>query len=434
MDVTTLPRQTAALLSNSEDRDALVAAYPLVRAATMSLASPVSAQDAAIQSMPDVSPTRWHLAHTTWFFETFVLKTFDPSWQPVDPDYEVLFNSYYNAIGEQFPRDLRGTMTRPNAEEVLDYRAQVDVAMMSLLSAADATTWSKLGPILLVGLHHEQQHQELILTDIKHVLAQNPSWPIYREALPDDAIEAPAQERLVCPEGLFRIGTSGREFAFDNERPQHKVWLDHYRIASRCVTNGEYLQFIEKGGYQNSKWWLSLGWDTVRANDWIAPLYWVHQEGAWWQFTLHGLMPLDLNAPVCHVSYFEAEAYARFAGGRLPTESEWEHAIALHPISPGAMADDGRLQPAVATAGRGMRQVWGDVWEWTASPYTPYPGYVVPKGAVGEYNGKFMCQQYVLRGGSCATPSSHIRPTYRNFFPPDARWQFSGIRLAWSDR
>jgi ergothioneine biosynthesis protein EgtB len=383
--------------------------------------------------MPDVSPTRWHLAHTTWFFETFLLGR-QAGYRAFDPSYEYLFNSYYNTVGKQFPRPQRGLLSRPGLDETWEYRRFVDQNMADLLAGDDADD-QDLRRIVELGLQHEQQHQELILTDIKHVLSCNPLFPAYRAATEPTAERAVAIEWLDFDEGLYRIGHEGDRFAFDNEAPCHRVFLESFQLASHPVTNGEYREFIDDGGYRRPELWLSLGWQTVCDHHWQAPLYWTARDDGWRQFTLAGLSDLQDDEPVCHVSYFEADAYARWAGARLPTEAEWEVAAADLPIE-GNFVDtlwssEAAIQPgALTTEGQPLQRMFGDVWEWTASPYTPYPRYQAPAGALGEYNGKFMCNQYVLRGGSCATSRSHIRRTYRNFFPPEARWQFSGLRLA----
>ncbi|MEM6329009.1 MAG: ergothioneine biosynthesis protein EgtB [Planctomycetota bacterium] len=413
--------------------------YAAVRALSERLAEPLSAEDCAVQSMPDASPIKWHLAHTTWFYETFLLAQ-QPGYEEYSGDFRYLFNSYYNTVGQQFPRPKRGLMSRPGLGEVLAYRVYVDDAMRPLLAAADAQTER----IVEVGLNHEQQHQELMLTDIKHALSCNPLLPAYEEseaARPaatsggtgHSSAERPSFDWLNFDEGLREIGWApggeigwapggaGGGFAFDNESPRHRTFCEAFALADRTVTCGEYLRFIEDGGYGRPGPWLSMGWAAVQEHGWRAPLYWFERDGAWHHYTLAGPRPVDPQQPVCHVSYFEADAYARWAGARLPTEAEWEVASPGLP-SPGPFVDQ------LLAAGHAVHP--GRAWEWTASQYTAYPGYQPPDGAMGEYNGKFMCNQFVLRGGSCATHSTHIRPTYRNFFPPDASWQFTGIRLA----
>lgn len=374
--------------------------FMAVRTHTERLAAPLSAEDQTVQSMPDASPTKWHLAHTTWFFETFVLKPRDRHYRVFDAAYEYLFNSYYEAVGPRHPRPQRGMITRPGVAEVLAYRRHVTDAMARVLAAGDNVVDS----LVELGLHHEQQHQELILMDAKHLLSLNPLKPAYRAAAPVHGAAEPLAWRDF-EGGLVEIGHDGSDFAFDNEGPRHRVWLEPFAMASRPTTCGEYLAFVEDGGYRRPEFWLSAGWDCVKQRGWRAPLYW-EKDGADWQvFTLSGLRSLDPAQPVCHVSGFEAAAFAKWAGKRLPREAEWEAASA-------------------SVQGAGV------VWEWTASPYVAYPGYREPAGAIGEYNGKFMANQMVLRGGCSATPEGHLRPTYRNFFPPDARWMFGGIRLA----
>jgi len=381
--------------------------YREVRAATEALVAPLSAEDCQVQSMADVSPTKWHLAHVSWFFETFLLTPHAPDYEPFDPAYAVLFNSYYVGVGDRHPRPERGLLSRPSLDEVMAYRRHVDAGMEKLLGGRAG---EDLCDLLVLGLHHEQQHQELILMDIQHVLSCNPLQPVYREDSVIPKADPMADTSWVAvPGGLYRIGHDGDGFAFDNEGPAHRVWLESFEIATRLVTVGEYLWFIGDGGYSRPELWLSDGWATASAEGWTAPLYWREETGAGWsRFSLGGRGPVDPAEPVLHLSYYEADAYARWAGCRLPTEAEWEVA-----------ATKARLEQCDDVA-----------WQWTASPYTAYPGFAPAKGAVGEYNGKFMINQMVLRGGCLATPTGHSRPTYRNFFPPAARWAFSGIRLA----
>ena len=417
-------------LHDSFVRSALAARFAQTRAYTMALAAPLSAEDCALQSMPDASPVKWHLAHTTWFFETFVAASHAPGYRPFDPAYRVLFNSYYNAVGEQHPRPERGLISRPTLDDVLAYRAHVDQAMAPLFARAHEDP--ALGAMIELGLNHEQQHQELILTDVLHLFSRNPLHPAYRPRDPRGSSVASAPMWIAYPEGVRDFGHAGPGFAFDNEGPRHKAYVAAFRLASRPVTSGEFADFIADGGYRRPELWLSLGGDVRAAERWHAPLYWERQDARWQAFTLHGMQDVDPDAPACHVSYFEADAYARWAGARLPTEYEWETAARTLPPS-GHFADSDALQPLASPAPAAAEtpaQLFGDVWEWTASSYAPYPGYRPAAGAIGEYNGKFMCNQYVLRGGSCATPAGHIRATYRNFFPPAARWQFSGLRLA----
>jgi ergothioneine biosynthesis protein EgtB len=401
-----------------------------VRAMSRALAAPLTAEDCAIQSMPDASPVKWHLAHTTWFFETFVLSRARPERTPFHPAFRMLFNSYYNAVGDRHPRPQRGLLSRPALEEVLAYRGQVEHEISELLEAG--TLGSDLLALIELGIQHEQQHQELILTDVKHMLSCNPLRPAYQKTWPLTSIHSRAGHWIGFDEGLHEAGHEGDGFSFDNERPRHRVFLRGYELASQPVTHGDFLAFIEDGGYERPELWLSAGWDAVVQRHWEAPAYWERVDGEWHTFTLHGMAPIEANTPVCHVSFFEADAYARWAGARLPTEFEWERAACDVPRE-GNFLESGALHPLALResppAGT-LAQAFGDVWEWTRSDYAPYPGFRTEEGAVGEYNGKFMCNQYVLRGGSCATPASHIRATYRNFFPAEARWQFSGIRLA----
>ena len=398
-----------------------------VRRLTEALAEPLSPEDQTVQSMPDASPTKWHLAHTTWFFETFLLKPQLAGYRPFDPAYEYLFNSYYEAVGPRHPRPYRGLLSRPTVDAVGAYRDHVTAAMLRLIEAAGEAVWRQIAPLIELGLHHEQQHQELILMDIKHALSLNPLFPAYA---PDRApmTDGAALRWIDFEGGLVEIGHAGEGFAFDNEGPRHRTWVDPFALATRLVTCGEYEAFIADGGYRRPDLWLSAAWECVTQRGWQAPLYW-HDEGV---FTLAGLRPRRSEEPVCHVSFYEAAAYAKWAGKRLPREAEWE--IAASDAADGNLLDadapyGGVLHPAPAGS-EGLTQMIGDVWEWTASPYVAYPGYREPAGAIGEYNGKFMANQMVLRGGCAATPRHHIRTTYRNFFPPDARWMFGGIRLA----
>ena len=401
-----------------------------VREQSVQLAAPLSPEDQGAQSMPDASPTKWHLAHTTWFFETFLLAPHAPGYRLFDPRFGFLFNSYYEAIGPRHERPKRGLLTRPSLEEIDAYRRHVDAHLLALL-LHDEGRARALAPLLELGLNHEQQHQELLLTDVKHLFAQSPLRPSYlpREPRP---VALPTEGGWVSFEGgLTEIGHQGSSFAFDHEGPRHRVFLNPFALASRPITNHEYLAFIADCGYLRPELWLSDGWAFVQQERLGAPLYWERSEGAWWCFTLGGLAPLDPCEPVAHLSFFEADAFARWAGARLPTEAEWE--IAARDIAIARnLLERGRLHPGAAPRGDGgpLQQLFGDVWEWTASPYTPYPGYRPAPGALGEYNGKFMSGQLVLRGGSALTPRSHLRATYRNFFAPTARWQLTGLRLA----
>jgi len=415
--------------------DAPCAATPLaqrfveLRAITRALAEPLSAEDCAIQSMPDASPVKWHLAHTTWFFETFVLARAEPGRRPFHPAFAFLFNSYYNAVGERHPRPLRGVLSRPSLEEVMAYREAIEHGVVEAIErGVDAGTQA----LVELGMHHEQQHQELILTDVKHMLSCNPMRPAYRKHWPLTPVHPHPAGWVAFEAGLDEIGHDGAGFSFDNERPRHRVFHEAFDLATQPVTHGDLAAFIEDGGYERPELWLSAGWDAVVQRGWKSPLYWERIDGAWHTFTLHGMAPIEENTPACHVSFYEADAYARWAGARLPTEAEWEIAARDLPVE-GNFLESGTHHPLAlrdAPLAGELAQVFGDVWEWTRSDYAPYPGFAIAPGAVGEYNGKFMANQYVLRGGSCATPRSHIRATYRNFFPADARWQFSGLRLA----
>jgi ergothioneine biosynthesis protein EgtB len=411
----------------------LVSRYKIVRELSETLCKPLVTEDYIIQSMPDVSPTKWHLAHTSWFFETFILSQINPLYKSPHPQYKYLFNSYYVQVGKRHARPERGLLSRPTVEEVYRYRHYVDQNMVEFLEGADEAQTEEIMPLLDVGLNHEQQHQELMLTDIKHVFSVNPLRPAYLNSkyVVPELRSVPEMKWVSFPEGVYSIGHEGEGFAFDNESPHHKVYLQAFELTSRLVTNGEYLAFMEDGGYKRPELWLSDGWYTVEMNGWEAPLYWERLGGRWWNFTLSGMHEVNLNEPVSHVSYYEAEAFARWAGARLPFESEWEVAASKVPME-GNFVDSGNCHPVALREmpNVNLKQMFGDVWEWTQSPYIPYPGYKTLPGALGEYNGKFMSNQMVLRGGSCATSRSHIRKTYRNFFPPSARWQFMGIRLA----
>jgi ergothioneine biosynthesis protein EgtB len=414
----------------------LLSRYRSVRSCTEALAAPLSPEDQQVQTMPDVSPTKWHLAHVTWFFETFILKERLAGYTPFDPAYEFLFNSYYEAVGPRHARPNRGFLSRPSADDVMAYRRHVDDAMTDLLASADADMEMRLEPLVTLGLNHEQQHQELLLMDIKHVFSCNPLYPAYDTVVRESVGDTAATGWIEVDGGIRKIGHAGVGFAFDNEGPQHEVLLRDFRIGSRLVTNGEYRAFIEDDGYSRPEYWFMDGIETARREGWNAPAYWREIDGEWFEFTLSGLRPLDPSEPVSHVSYYEAAAYAAWAGHRLATEAEWECAAEALPanIEDGAnLMNADRLHPAVAASGDDRerpRQMIGDLWEWTQSPYSNYPGFRPAAGAIGEYNGKFMANQIVLRGGCCATPEGHIRTTYRNFFYPHQRWMFSGIRLA----
>jgi ergothioneine biosynthesis protein EgtB len=403
--------------------------FAMVRGESETLASRLTPEDQSIQSMPDVSPTKWHLAHTTWFFETFILVRFDPAYRVFDPAFHYLFNSYYEAEGPRHPRPQRGLLSRPSCADVAAYREHVEAAMVKLIDGAPEEVWAELAPLIELGLHHEQQHQELILMDIKHVFSINPLLPAYQPPRRRSSGVATEAEWLRFAGGLVKIGHESEGFAFDNETPRHRVWLEPFRLASRPVTCGEFAEFIAAGGYGEPEFWLSEGWAMVQQQGWEAPAYWRATDSGWRIFTLSGEKRLDPAEPVVHVSFYEADAYAKWAGKRLPTEAEWEVAAEGVPLT-GNLADSRRYHPAADAGAPGLRQMIGDVWEWTASPYSPYPRFRAVSGAIGEYNGKFMSNQMVLRGGAAVTPGGHIRSTYRNFFPPSARWAFSGLRLA----
>ncbi len=411
----------------------LLERYQRVRRQSEKLVAPLSPEDAVVQAVTEASPAKWHIAHVTWFFETIVLREHVPDYRLFDARYPYLFNSYYNTLGERIARGQRGLITRPTLSEVDDYRQHVDRHMVDLLSGCDERTFAAIEPLTMIGLQHEQQHQELLLTDIKCTLSINPIKPVYQERRSSEGGEAGPMRFIDFEGGIKTIGHSdASEFAYDNESPQHEALLQDFALADRPVTAGEFLQFIEDGGYERAADWLDLGWATMNEQQWRAPKYWYQRDGKWWQYTLAGLREVDPDEPVTHVSYFEADAYARWIGKRLPTEFEWETAShSVTSIGEGNFADHEHYHPLAPPNGReGLRQMFGDVWEWTRSHYSPYPGYTADRGALGEYNGKFMCNQFVLRGGSCGTPHSHIRPTYRNFWSPETRNQFSGIRLA----
>jgi ergothioneine biosynthesis protein EgtB len=417
---------SVSLASKQGDEPAVGEALFAVRTRTEELCRPLDAEDCVVQSSLETSPAKWHLAHTTWFFETFVLQPYHRDYRIFHPEFGYLFNSYYESVGGFHPRPERGLLTRPSLSSVLEYRDHVDRELRGLLAEPPAASRAEILERLELGMNHEQQHQELLLTDIKHLFSRNPLRPAYRVALPQANAVVRALEWLAFPAGIYEVGHAGDGFCFDNETPRHRCFLEAFRIASRPVTNGEFLEFMEAGGYMQPTLWLSDGWRTVKERGWSAPLYWERRDDLWWQFTLAGLRRIDPAEPVCHVSYYEADAFARWAGRRLPSEAEWEAAASRHPVA-GNFADSGRLHPAPCVE---PPQFFGDVWEWTRSAYGPYPGYRPTAGALGEYNGKFMVSQLVLRGASCATPRAHARATYRNFFYPADRWQFKGLRLA----
>lgn len=413
----------------------LLRRYVEVRSFSETICEPLSLEDYVVQTMPEASPAKWHLGHTTWFFETFVLARALEGYEPFHPGYAYLFNSYYEAAGERHARERRGLLSRPTVEEIVEYRYHVNRAMAALLAGPP----ERLGPlvdVVVLGLHHEQQHQELMLTDLKHVLASNPLRPVYRATADAPGPGRKASPLRWCgrPEGLVDIGARESGFAFDNERPRHRVFLESYEIASRPAACGEFLAFMADGGYERPELWLSDGWAARQRLGWEAPLYWEREGSTWLQMTLGGLRPVCPAEPVCHVSYYEADAFARWSDARLPTEAEWEAVAERSPAHHGNFVDDGHLHPlptpTPSNTSLEPKQLFGDVWEWTSSPYAAYPGFRTLEGALGEYNGKFMCNQLILRGGSCFTPRGHARASYRNFFPPEARWQMTGLRLA----
>jgi ergothioneine biosynthesis protein EgtB len=420
---------TTTLSHSRLEAPQLLSHYRRVRQTSSNLGARLSDADATVQSMPDASPAKWHLAHTTWFFETMILIPHLPGYRRFDEAFGFLFNSYYESIGARQPRPKRGLITRPSLETIYEYRDHVDAAIENLLSRNPAQEAAEL---LELGCHHEQQHQELLLTDILHLFAQNPLQPAYKDPSPiavDPNIDQTLSYKALVG-GLIEIGHDGEGFAFDCEGPRHRTFIEPFRLANRLVTNREWLEFISDGGYRNPLLWLSEGWATANSENWTMPLYWQKRGDEYWTMTLRGAQPVDPAAPVCHVGYFEADAFATWANRRLPTEAEWEYA-AGDASRTGNFLESSRLRPKPASTAPGeIRQLFGDVWEWTRSPFSPYPRFAPAEGAVGEYNGKFMCGQFVLRGGSCVTPADHIRPSYRNFFPPNARWQFSGLRLA----
>jgi ergothioneine biosynthesis protein EgtB len=432
----TLARSDLPASATARCTSPIAADYDRVRRFTLSLAAPLSAEDCQVQSMPDASPAKWHLAHVTWFFETFILERFEPGFRAFEPMFRVLFNSYYQGVGERHPRPQRGLITSPTLEQVKRYRAHVDERMLAVLDARPDD--ADLQALVTLGLHHEQQHQELLLTDIKHALSFNPLHPPYAKHWPISAVSPQPLRWHAYEGGMFELGHDAMldgTFCFDNETPRHPTYVAPFELAGRPVSNDDYMAFMDDGGYRRPELWLSMGWDWVQSAAREAPMYWRHDGSRWLAHSLQGLVQIDPHTPVCHLSFFEADAYARWAGARLPTEAEWELAarrLARSTPRHGNFAERGAFHPVPAASRDDDEpvQMYGDVWEWTQSNYNPYPGYQPLPGAVGEYNGKFMCNQFVLRGGSCATPAGHVRASYRNFFPPDAQWQFSGLRLA----
>ncbi|MDO8550222.1 MAG: ergothioneine biosynthesis protein EgtB [Ignavibacteria bacterium] len=413
-----------------ELRNKLINRFIEVRKLSLKLVSSLEVEDFVIQSMQDVSPTKWHLAHTTWFFEAFILHKAVPNYESIHPLYSYLFNSYYVQMGERWTRNQRGWLSRPTVKEIYQYRNHVDNSMIEFLINCSEDELKKYVSVVEIGLNHEQQHQELILTDIKHVLSINPLHPVYYKKIEEYKTGINQINWVEFAGGITEIGNEGKEFCYDNETPKHKTYIQPFAIADRLITNGEYLEFIESGGYEETTLWLSDGWALVEAEKWKALLYWEKKDGEWFYFTLNGFRRINPDEPVCHVSYYEAEAFAEWKGARLPTEAEWELA-ADNLKYEGNFVDDENFHPVpLSSSDNKLKQMYGDVWEWTGSAYLPYPGFKPLPGALGEYNGKFMSGQMVLKGGSCATSKSHIRKTYRNFFPPQSRWQFMGIRLA----
>ncbi|MDA1036003.1 MAG: ergothioneine biosynthesis protein EgtB [Chloroflexi bacterium] len=425
-------RRMMSTVQPSVDSASLVEAYSATRQTTEDFSSRLAIEDHMLQAMDDVSPNKWHLAHVTWFFETFLLKPHLPGYQPINDSYEYLFNSYYNGIGPQYSRPARGQLSRPTVAEVYEYRRHVDAGMISLLEQADPRQVEELAPLVVLGINHEQQHQELMVTDLKYNLSINPLKPAYHNRAIPRAASTPPLRWTEHHGGITQVGWDGSGFAFDHESPRHDALLHPHQIASRLVTNGEFLEFMHDGGYERHDLWLAQGWATVQDRGWNAPLYWELIDGQWWYFTMSGIQKVDEHGPVVHVSYLEADAFATWSGKRLPTEYEWEHHAAQKPIE-GNFADSGLYHPVPigSTSSTSIpAQMYGDVWEWTSSAFLGYPGYKPLPGAIGEYNGKFMMSQMVLRGGSCATPQNHMRTAYRNFFYPPDRWQFKGLRLA----
>lgn len=413
----------------------LAQAYTRIRRGSTVICEPLQTEDYVVQSMADASPVKWHLAHTSWFFEQFILKLQAREYRAFHPGFDYLFNSYYQTIGPMHQRPQRGLLTRPTVAQVLQYRAHVDEHMLDLLGSLDRYApqqSDRINALVTLGLNHEQQHQELMLTDLKHLFSCNPLLPAYRAPAPASTSSADALRFISLDGGVREIGASGKHFCFDNETPRHRTLVESYALGDRPITNAEYLEFVRAGGYRRAGFWLSDGWSIVSGENWSRPLYWTESLDT--EFTLAGLQPLNPAAPVCHLSYYEADAFARWAGARLPTEAEWELAATALPVTGNLKHDSNGHSPLhpvpVENAQSGLKQMYGDVWEWTSSSYNAYPGYRAPAGALGEYNGKFMCNQLVLRGGSCVTPADHVRATYRNFFYPQARWQFMGVRLA----
>jgi ergothioneine biosynthesis protein EgtB len=423
-------KSTAEFGSAINDRSDILSKFNSVRSFTEKLCAPLEIEDYVIQSMPDVSPTKWHLGHTSWFFETFILEKVIPDYKPYHPLYNYLFNSYYIQVGERWHRPSRGLLSRPTVKAIFDYRNFINNNTIDLIETCDDKLYNEIAPLIEIGLNHEQQHQELLLTDIKNVLSINPLNPVYSERNINSSSKTAALEWIEFEGGMVEIGSDGSGFNFDNETPVHKEFLYPFRLANRLITNKEFIDFIEDSGYKNATLWLSDGWATVESEGWRAPLYWEIKDGKCWNFTLNGFRQVNPDEPVCHIGQYEADAFAQWRGCRLPSEAEWEVAAGNLPYTGNLVEHDNHHTIPVEKNADGLMQMYGDVWEWTQSAYLPYPGYKPLPGALGEYNGKFMSNQIVLRGGSCATSQTHIRNTYRNFFPPHSRWQFTGLRLA----
>jgi ergothioneine biosynthesis protein EgtB len=430
MDATTVKRTAPDSATDRHSREHLIARFKAIRDFSHQLTEPLEIEDFVVQAMENTSPTKWHLAHVSWFYETFLLDKVYDDYESLHPQYAYIFNSYYLQTGEPHTRSKRGLLTRPTVREVFEFRDYVNKEVLKFLENATREQLEEYGPVIEIGNNHEQQHQELMVTDFKYMFAQNPLYPAYKELNLPESKEVPPLDWVAYDEGIYQIGNEGDEFTYDNEHPRHREFLEAFELSDRLITNGEYMEFMEDGGYERSELWLDDGWATVNEKGWDSPLYWKNRDGEWHYFTLSGMRKVDPNEPVTHVSYYEADAYARWAGARLATEAEWEVAAGELPYE-GNFVEEGHFHPRpLQGTSAGLKQIYGDVWEWTKSAYDAYPGYEPLPGALGEYNGKFMCSQYVLRGGSCATSETHIRKTYRNFFYPDARWQFNGIRLA----
>lgn len=428
MDATTFQKKESQ--SERFSRKQLINRFEAIRSFSKKLVEPLEIEDYVVQAMENTSPTKWHLAHVSWFFETFLLEKVYEDYESLHPQYSYIFNSYYLQTGQPHTRSKRGLLTRPTVREVYEYRGYVDKEVLKFLEDATEEQLREFGPVIEIGNNHEQQHQELMITDFKYMFAQNPLHPVYKERELPESKPVPELKWVAFDEGIYEIGSEGKEFTYDNEHPRHREFLEAFELGDRLITNAEYIKFMDDGGYDRSELWLDDGWATVNSQGWNSPLYWMKKDGKWHYFTLSGLREIDPNEPVTHVSYYEADAFARWAGARLATEAEWEAAAGELPYE-GNFVEEGHFHPRPLQEHKeGLKQMYGDVWEWTKSSYEAYPGYEPLPGALGEYNGKFMCSQYVLRGGSCATSQTHIRKTYRNFFYPDARWQFNGIRLA----